>query len=155
MLNQLAHPITCLDSHNCLLQYRHDREKIREKFVRPLQELSACMSLVAHSQHGGSVPPLQSSPILEISRIQDSFQKLRASLGSFSRYVPEQYILSRVQRHEEIGLSINTCHGSVLFSDIASFTTISESLEPQRLHQVRFWPRSLRAGWVGVFRESL
>ena len=120
-----------------LWQYRADGIKARDKFVRPLQDLSASMSLAAQSNYGKTSRDFKSSSILEISTIQESFRTFRASLCSFSCYVPQQFIQSQIRQHADIGLSISRCQGTVLFSDIASFTSISESLEPKRLHQVR------------------
>lgn len=134
-------------------QYRADGIKVRDKFVRPLQDLAASMSLAAQSNYGKTARDFKSSSILEISTIQESFRKLRASLCSFSCYVPQQFIQSQIREHADIGLSISRCQGSVLFSDIASFTSISESLEPKRLHQVCFL--NLRRIYVGCTVVSL
>ncbi len=118
------------------VQYRVDRLDVRQKFVAPLQQIAESMSLAAQSKHSSTTMVPYKSKIFEISNIQRSFIKLHASLKSFSRYVPEQYINNRLQHCDDVGVSIEDGHGTVLFSDIASFTTISESLEPQRLHQV-------------------
>ena len=118
-----------------VFKLRWDKTRVRKKFVRPLQRISSNMSSAAQSDYRESMV-FESSSIAEISNIEDSFRRLQLSLKSFSQYVPTKYIHDELEAREHIDLITSNSCGSILFSDIASFTTISERLLPHQLHQV-------------------
>lgn len=57
----------------------------------------------------------------------------RQILGAFQHYVPPKVVKELIEHPEKLSLGGEERVMSVLFSDIASFTTISESLTPRQL----------------------
>jgi adenylate cyclase len=68
-----------------------------------------------------------SSNITEIYLMDASIAALRNGLRSFARYVPRTIVKQLLEKEEEIKLGGEKKEVTVLFSDIAGFTTISES----------------------------
>jgi adenylate cyclase len=67
------------------------------------------------------------SNITEIFLMDASIAALRNGLRSFARYVPRTIVKQLLEKEEEIKLGGEKKEITVLFSDIAGFTTISES----------------------------
>eukprot|EP01135_Chromosphaera_perkinsii_P007363 Nk52_evm11s805 gene=Nk52_evmTU11s805 len=74
------------------------------------------------------------SPIKEVERVSEALIDTRASLRSFSKYIPESVvkILMDLNREAVLGGSETTI--TVFFSDVAQFTTITEKLDPDTLN---------------------
>ncbi|MEM9478601.1 MAG: adenylate/guanylate cyclase domain-containing protein [Verrucomicrobiota bacterium] len=68
------------------------------------------------------------SPIREIALFKDSLGKMKISLRSFSRYVPRDLVLALLARGDEAKLGGRLEHITVVFTDLAGFTRLSEQL---------------------------
>lgn len=73
------------------------------------------------------------SRLVEIHQMGESFYNMEIGLRSFSKYVPAEIVRFLIQSGKEAELGGENRVLSVCFSDIADFTTISESLTPHRL----------------------
>lgn len=93
--------------------------------------------LVAQSQRIEKLDmndPLQlSSSLREVSMLADAQEKMRRALDSFARYVPVTVVrdLLRQGAAAEIGGELREI--TVIFSDIAGFTSIAERMTPEEL----------------------
>lgn len=69
----------------------------------------------------------------EIDRMEDALESMESGLNSFTKYVPRDVVrlLQRGKREAVLGVDSTTL--TVFFSDIAGFTTITESLQPEDL----------------------
>lgn len=78
-------------------------------------------------------PPLGSSSVLEIDRLMTATDDMTRSLRSFQKYVPTDLVRDILDSGEQARLGGHSAELTVFFSDIAGFTSISESLTPPRL----------------------
>lgn len=73
------------------------------------------------------------SYIKEIQSMSDAISTMKTGLQSFRKYVPAELVRRLVQTGEESRLGGQKKELTVLFSDIADFTTIAEHLSPEQL----------------------
>ena len=67
--------------------------------------------------------------------MQGSFDGMKTGLQNFRRYVPADLVSQLVGQKQDALLGGVSRQLTILFSDIANFTSISEHLEPQVLVQ--------------------
>ncbi len=60
----------------------------------------------------------------------ESFSRLKFGLQSFSRYVPLSVVRTLMNSNSSAVLGVETCTATMFFSDIANFTTITETTSP-------------------------
>jgi adenylate cyclase len=70
------------------------------------------------------------SPIREVAMFSDSVGKMKISLRAFSRYVPRDLVRLLLARGEEAKLGGELRKVTAVFTDLAGFTSMSESLSP-------------------------
>ena len=70
------------------------------------------------------------SRIVEVDQLSQAVQTLRRSLRDFARYVPAQLVRRLVAGDMTADVGGARCDVTLLFTDIADFTSISESMEP-------------------------
>lgn len=73
------------------------------------------------------------SNLAEVSNIASSFERMRTALRSFMKYVPAELVRDLVHMQKEAVLGGEKKELTILFSDIANFTSISEKLTPEEL----------------------
>ncbi|MEM7181788.1 MAG: adenylate/guanylate cyclase domain-containing protein [Spirochaetota bacterium] len=73
------------------------------------------------------------SNLAEVSNIASSFERMRTALKSFMKYVPAELVRDLVHMQKEAVLGGEKKDLTILFSDIANFTSISEQLSPEEL----------------------
>ena len=101
---------------------------ISHRITRPLADISEELERIGELQFdspNGGPPP---SSIREIARFNDSVGRMKVSLQSFSRYVPQDVVRSLLKRRDEARLGGELGEITVQFSDLAGFTSMSESL---------------------------
>ena len=76
-----------------------------------------------------------SSTITEINTAQNSLISLRLGLKSFSKYMPSDLVKILIKSKKEIKIGGSEKNLAIMFTDIESFTTISEKLETKDLTQ--------------------
>jgi class 3 adenylate cyclase len=69
----------------------------------------------------------------EIQKLVNAIATMKTSLSSFKKYVPAQLVRQLIETNQEAKISGQRRELTMLFSDIADFTTISESLRPSEL----------------------
>ncbi len=73
------------------------------------------------------------SGIQEIQKLQNSISRMRKSLVSFGKFVPKRLVKKLVDRGTEVRIGGKKRQLSILFTDIANFTTISEAYPAEKL----------------------
>ncbi len=101
--------------------------------ARPMHQLSAEMQRIEKLDLGASEEIL--TIITEIDNMQGSFDGMKTGLQNFRRYVPADLVSQLVGQKQEASLGGVSRQLTILFSDIANFTSISEHLEPEVLVQ--------------------
>jgi adenylate cyclase len=101
--------------------------------ARPMHQLSAEMKRIEKLDLGASeaIPTI----ITEIDDMQGSFDSMKMGLQNFRRYVPADLVSQLVGQKQDASLGGVSRQLTILFSDIANFTSISEHLEPEVLVQ--------------------
>ncbi|MTI09876.1 adenylate/guanylate cyclase domain-containing protein, partial [Curvivirga aplysinae] len=74
-----------------------------------------------------------STRIKELNQLSETLEQMRSGLQEFGRYVPRQLVKQIVQNDTKLDLMGETREITALFTDIESFTSISESLPPDAL----------------------
>jgi adenylate cyclase len=74
-----------------------------------------------------------SSYIMEIKNLTSSMIAMQKSVSSFAKYVPKDLVLKLLSQDSLNGIGGDTKELTMMFSDIANFTTISEKTKPQTL----------------------
>ncbi|MEO0454142.1 MAG: adenylate/guanylate cyclase domain-containing protein [Verrucomicrobiota bacterium] len=104
---------------------------LANRLANPLTDLSAEMTRI--SDFNISSDPSGPSFIYEFSVVTGALDKMKASLRTFSRYVPRDLVRAALASGLESEVGGKTCHLSIMFADIAGFTNISESLAPKEV----------------------
>ena len=101
--------------------------------ARPMHQLSAEMKRIEQLDLGVSetIPTI----ITEIDDMQGSFDGMKTGLQNFRRYVPADLVSQLVGQKQDASLGGECRQLTILFSDIANFTSISEHLAPEVLVQ--------------------
>lgn len=73
------------------------------------------------------------SPITEIQNMSDTMNSMKKALSAFKKYVPSEIVQELVRDKNEAKLEAKTCKLTILFTDIANFSSISEKTDPQEL----------------------
>ena len=73
------------------------------------------------------------SNICEIVDLSRSMRQLKISVNNFSKYIPKALVKRFVETGEEVKIGGKSTNITILFSDVANFTTISEQTPPQEL----------------------
>jgi adenylate cyclase len=73
------------------------------------------------------------SPVREIQLMSEALSAMKTGLQAFEKYVPAGLVRQLIQTGEEARLGGQKRELTVLFSDVAGFTTISEGMPPEDL----------------------
>jgi adenylate cyclase len=98
---------------------------------RPLLEIADQMNRIAQFDLRES--PKDRSIFLEIDRMERSLNGMIRSLSSFAAYVPRDLVKTLVTTGQVARLEGSTRRITILFSDVAGFTSLSEQLAPNDL----------------------
>ncbi|HVE42134.1 MAG TPA: adenylate/guanylate cyclase domain-containing protein [Planctomycetota bacterium] len=101
--------------------------------ARPLLDIAAQMNRVA--EFDLREPAAGRSIFREIDRMERSLNGMIRSLSSFAAYVPRDLVKRLVTTGEAARLEGRTKRVTILFSDVAGFTSLSERLAPNELVQ--------------------
>ncbi|MEM6277845.1 MAG: adenylate/guanylate cyclase domain-containing protein [Verrucomicrobiota bacterium] len=73
------------------------------------------------------------SEIREIGQLYEAQDRMRLALDSFAKYVPSEVVRELLEKGEAAVIGGRNTSMSILFTDIAGFTSISESMTPEKL----------------------
>jgi adenylate cyclase len=99
--------------------------------ARPLSSIAVEMERAGRFEIDGPPPP--PSRFSEIIAMGRALGAMRSSLKSFAAYVPRDLVRAVLASGQHAVLGGKTKRLTVFFSDLAGFTTLSESLEPAAL----------------------
>ncbi len=99
--------------------------------TNPLQRLSLEMERIRNFDL--SSQERTESRIAEIHTMAESFANMKHGLSAFNKYVPSKLVAELIRLGEEPRIGGQRKNLTILFSDIADFTAISESLTPEKL----------------------
>ena len=101
------------------------------RIARPLRTIADDLLQVA--QFRLAPHPSPQSFVREVAVVADAVDRMKASLRSFGRYVPADLVREMLAQGQEARLGGETRCLTIHFSDIESFTTLSEHLTPTDL----------------------
>ncbi|HUF62999.1 MAG TPA: adenylate/guanylate cyclase domain-containing protein [Verrucomicrobiales bacterium] len=102
------------------------------RVTQPLEQISKELESIGNLRFPDTQRFFHSS-IREIAQFNDSLGKMSLSLRSFSRYVPSDLVRVLLQRGDEAKLGGRVQHVTIQFTDLAGFTTLSETLAPDEV----------------------
>ena len=119
------------------LSITSDSNRLANEITKPLRELGTDMESIAMLDLSPSFldesPTRQATGIQEMHLLQASFSRMKSGIGSFSKYAPVSVIKGMLRTGKVATLGVAQRQVSVLFSDIAGFTTMCESIHPQKM----------------------
>jgi len=104
---------------------------LARSYSAPLERLARESSGLANLSF--AAPHDAESRIYEIRELEAAQKKAVAALQSFSRYIPIEVVRSLVREGAVAAISGEQKNISILFTDIADFTTTSEQMQPDEL----------------------
>jgi len=110
---------------------------VARSLLRPIRILSRAMAKVADGDLSQSVPVTSNDEVGELTgqfnrMVQDLRERVQIR-ETFGRYVDESVASTILRRQGEGTLAGETGEATILFTDIAGFTTIAEYLAPHEL----------------------
>ena len=99
--------------------------------AKPIRRTSAGTSAIA-SLDFDNIAPLPPSRIKEIDDLATSFNAMLVGLKSFGRYVPRA-LVNRLIRENRVGAGTEERELTVMFTDIADFTSDCEGMAPSEV----------------------
>jgi adenylate cyclase len=106
---------------------------LAHRIAMPLGAIARDLQQVGHFKL--SSEPSPTSHIREIAVVSDSVDRMKASLRSFSRYVPTELVQQVLVSGREAQLGGEARTLTIYFSDIEGFTQIAEKMQPAELVQ--------------------
>ena len=100
---------------------------------RPMEQLTREALRIRDLQLDGE--PRVHSPIREIDAMAAAITAMKVGLRAFARYVPAGLVQRLVRTGEEARIGGRRARLTIMFTDIASFTSFSETVSPEELTQ--------------------
>ncbi len=100
---------------------------------RALRGMSVEMEQIGRFDLHDRALAAQGSILREVNVMGDAAQRMKSSLRSFGKYVPTRLVKELMQSGREAVLGGDKRNLTILFCDIAGFTTISEQMAPEAL----------------------
>lgn len=101
------------------------------RIAKPIIQLAKQANSI--TQFDLSEPKEVRSGILEIQLLQSSISAMRRSLVSFGKFVPRSLVRKLIDKGGEVKIGGRNKKVTIFFSDIAGFTTVSETYPPEKL----------------------
>ncbi len=106
---------------------------VTKRLSKPLTDLALDMSHIQNFDLDSDIEI--HSRIEEVVQMKNSLDNMKKGLRSFKRYVPSDLVSELIKLGKEASLGAENRPLTALFSDIESFTSISESMPPERLSE--------------------
>jgi adenylate cyclase len=104
---------------------------VSDRVGRPLRRIAADLEQIG--RFNLSREPAPTSFVQEITVVSDGVDRMKTSLRSFGHYVPVDLVREVIASGNEARLGGETRELTLIFSDIAGFTAISERVAPDAL----------------------
>jgi adenylate cyclase len=104
---------------------------LARRYSRPLEKLAEQSARVRELRLTDQVTVR--SPLREVAQLTDANAQMLTALNSFSRYVPMDLVRQLLHRGEVAKIGGRDDVLTILFTDIAGFTRVSEQMSPQEL----------------------
>jgi len=104
---------------------------ISERVARPLRQITTHLNRIG--QFDFTPEPAPKSFVHEIMVVSNGIDRMKTSLRSFGHYVPVDLVREVIASGKEASLGGETRELTLLASDVAGFTAISERLPPNAL----------------------
>jgi adenylate cyclase len=104
---------------------------VARQVSRPVEAMARDVAAVGRLNLDSSPQP--PTIILEIDQLQHAVKDMKTSLRSFRKYVPADLVAQLMASGQEAELGGERRPLTIYFSDIANFTSISESMDPEQL----------------------
>merc|ERR1739848_101222 len=109
---------------------------LSKSLLKPLRSLAEEMQSIEQLQLAGLDTEEEHKTIVEQStaemrQIQRIFENMKKAIKSWGKYVPWPVVKLLLAANVEANLEVNEVEVTIFFSDIASFTTIVESMPPE------------------------
>ena len=104
---------------------------LAENFSRPIIDLGVEVEKIKNLELED--PVALKSNIHEIEHLSSVIQNLKVSVANFSKYIPKRLVQKFIDNGKEVEIGGHTAEITILFTDIANFTTISESIPAQEI----------------------
>ena len=101
---------------------------LSHQLATPLTELSRDLERVGKFELSNVPPP--TSGVREIAIVSDSFDRMKAGLRSFAKYVPRDVVRELILQKQDAARGGALRRLTLFFSDVAGFTKTSENLSP-------------------------
>jgi len=104
---------------------------LARRYSRPLEKLAEQSARVRELRLSDATDV--QSPLREVSELAQANAQMITALESFSRYVPMDLVRQLMHRGEVARIGGRDAELTILFTDIAGFTSVSERMPPQEL----------------------
>jgi adenylate cyclase len=107
---------------------------LSRNLLKPLRELADDMESIAQLQLAGVAEPeeaVMEQGTSEVRLIRRTFENMKKAIKSWGKYVPWPVVQLLLRANVEANLEVNEVEVTIYFSDIQSFTTIVESMNPE------------------------
>ena len=104
---------------------------LARRYSRPLEELAEQSAHVRELRLTDAVSV--QSPLREVAQLAYANAQMVTALESFSRYVPIDLVRQLLRRGEVARIGGRSAELTILFTDIAGFTSVAERMQPQEL----------------------
>lgn len=104
---------------------------VSRQVARPLEYLAQDAEQVGHLRLESKRAPR--SHVMEVDRLAIASEEMKAGLRSFQKYVPADLVRGLLDSGQEAKLGGERKTVTVFFSDIAGFTSLSETMESEQL----------------------
>jgi class 3 adenylate cyclase len=98
---------------------------------RPIEQIAQQIMTISELNFTGDRKT--ESPVLELNQIGLAVLAMRRVLRSFARFVPRDLVYKVISSRTESSLEAERRVLTIFFSDVSSFTSISENLKPEEL----------------------
>ncbi len=104
---------------------------LSRKLSEPIEELTEEAIKIRRFQFDGEVKT--DSKIKEVITLGQTMQTMKVSLKSFTKYMPRRLVMRLLEKNQDIQLGGESKKLTIMFTDVAGFTTVSEGMTPQAL----------------------
>lgn len=104
---------------------------LARRYSRPLEQLAAQSARVRELNLTQETDV--QSPLREVAELAQANAQMVTALESFSRYVPMDLVRQLMRRGEVARIGGRDAELTILFTDVAGFTSVSERMSPQQL----------------------